>query len=115
MTFSVDNATVRIVAPDGTSITNLKLAPQSPVSPPIQISPDKRTYELQGVTSETNLNFGLGFNYIPFWSALGVLPWIVGLEVVIVAFALVLRVRRGPGVTVPVPVENLREQSMCRS
>ncbi len=107
--FLFDNATVRIVAPDGTSITNLKLVPQSPVSPPIQISQDKRTFELQGVTSETNLNFGLSFNYIPFWSAFGVLPWIIGLEVVVVAFALVMRVRRGPGLAVPVPVENLRE------
>ena len=107
--FLFDTATVRIVAPDGTSITNLKLAPQSPVSGPIQISQDQRTFKLQGVTSQTNLNFGLSFNYLPFWSAFGVLPWIIGLEVVIVAFALVMRVRRSPEIAVPVPVENLRE------
>ncbi len=107
--FLFDNATVKIVAPDGTSITNFKLAPQSPISFPIQISQDQRTFELQGVTSQTNLNFGLSFNYLPFWSAFGVLPWIVELEVVIVAVALVMRVRRGPELAVPIPVENLRE------
>jgi chromosome segregation ATPase len=40
---------------------------------------------------------------------MGILPWIVGLEVVIVAFALVMRLRRGPELAVPVPVEKLRE------
>jgi hypothetical protein len=107
--FLFDNATVTIVAPDGTSMTDLKLAPQSPVSDPIQISQDKRTFRLQGVTSQANLNFGLSFNYLPFWSAFEVLPWIVGLEAVIAAFALVMSVRRGPELAVPIPVENLRE------
>jgi chromosome segregation ATPase len=37
------------------------------------------------------------------------LPWIAGLEVVIVAFALVTRLRRGPELAVPIPVEKLRE------
>ena len=103
------DATVRIIAPDGVSITNLKLADQSPVSYPIQVSQDERTFKLRGISNANNLGFGLTFNYLAFWSAMGILPWIVGLEVVIVAFALVMRLRRGPELAVPVPVEKLRE------
>jgi opacity protein-like surface antigen len=107
--FVFSNATVRIVAPDGISIMSLKLAQQSPVSYPIQVSQDEHAFKLQGVTDETSLTFGLAFSYVPFWSALGVLSWIAGLEVVIIAFALVMRLRRGPELVVPIPVEKLRE------
>lgn len=101
--------TVRIIAPDGVSVTNLKLADQSPISYPIQVSQDERTFQLQGISNLNSLSFGLTFNYLAFWSALGILPWIVGLEVVIVAFAVVMRLRRGPELAVPIPVERLRE------
>ena len=103
------DATVRIIAPDGVSITNLKLADQSPVSYPIQVSQDERTFKLRGISNANSLSFGLTFTYLAFSSAMGILPWIVGLEVVIVAFALVMRLRRGPELAVPVPVEKLRE------
>ena len=107
--FLYKNATVRITAPDGISISNLKVAPQSPVSHPIQISQDDRSFKLEGITSQANLTLGFVFGYIPFWSAFRVLPWIAGLEVVILAFALATRLRRGPALAVPIPVENLRE------
>lgn len=107
--FLFRNATVRIITPDGMSITKLQMLPQSPLSSPIHISPDNRSFNLQGATALTNLGFGLAFNYSPFWAAIGVIPWIAGLEVVILAFALVTRFRRGPELAVPVPVEKLRE------
>ena len=107
--FLFSNATVRIVTPDGMTITNLKMLPQSPLSNPIHISPDDRTFNFQGATAQTSLAFGLAFNYSPFWVALGVIPWIAGLEVVILAFALLMRFGRGPELAVPVPVEKLRE------
>jgi hypothetical protein len=107
--FLFRNATVTIVAPAGMSITTLKLVPQSPVSHPIQISPDQRTFNIRGATAQTSLGFGLAFNYLPFWSAFGVLGWIAGLEVVIVGFALAIRLRRGAELAVPIPVEKLRE------
>lgn len=107
--FLFSNATVRIVAPAGMSITNLKMTPQSPVSHPIQISPDQRTFNLRGANAQTNVTFGLAFNYLPFWSAFGVLGWITGLEGVIFAFALATRLRRGAELAVPIPVEQLRE------
>ena len=103
------NATVRIVAPPGMSITSLKIVPQSPVSYPIQISPDERTFIIRGATAQTSLAFGLGFDYLPFWSAFGVLGWIAALEVVLFALALATRLRRGVGPVVPIPVERLRE------
>jgi opacity protein-like surface antigen len=106
--FLCRNATVTIVAPDGFSITSLKTPEQSPVSYPIQVGQNDRTFRLEGVTSQANMTVGAMVNYLPFWSAFSVLPWIAGLEVVIVAFALVMRFRRAPEV-VPVPVENLRE------
>ena len=107
--FLFPNATVTIVTPPGMSITNFQLIPQSPVSYPIQISPDQRTFKIRGATAQTSLAFGLTFNYLPFWSAFGVLGWLTGLEVVIVAFALVTRLRRGAELAVPIPVERLRE------
>lgn len=107
--FLFKNATVRIVAPDGITVTNLKLADQSPISYPMQISQNQRTFNLRGISDANNLEFGLTFSYLSFWSALGILPWIIGLEVVIVAFALVMRLRRGPELAVPIPVERLRE------
>jgi hypothetical protein len=107
--FLFDNASVRMVMPDGVTIKSLNITPQSPVSYPIQISPDQRSFQLQGATDLMNLNFQMAFNYGPFWSAFPFLPWITALEVVIVAFALVVRIRRGPELEVPVPVENLRQ------
>jgi hypothetical protein len=107
--FLFKNTTVRIVAPQGISVTKLQLLPQSPISTPIAVSPDERTFNIQGATTQTGLSFGLAFSYVPFWSAVGVLPWIAFLEVAIVALALVMRFRKGPELAVPVPVEKLRE------
>jgi chromosome segregation ATPase len=56
-----------------------------------------------------NLTVGMILNYSPFSSAFGALPWLVGVELAIAAFALVVTVRRGPELAVPVPVEKLRE------
>jgi opacity protein-like surface antigen len=106
--FLYRNATVKIIAPDGLSITGLKTPPQSPVSYPIQMSQNDRSFKLEGVTSQANMTLGVVFNYPPLWSAFQVLPWIAGLEVVILAFVLVTRFRRAPEV-VPIPVEKLRE------
>jgi hypothetical protein len=75
----------------------------------MQISQDERSFQLQGITTQTKLDFGLAFNYLPFWSAFPVLPWIAELEVVVLAFALVMRLRRAPELAVPIPVEKLRE------
>ena len=107
--FLYSNATVRIVGPPGMSITDFRIIPQSPVAYPIKISPDQRTFNIRGATAQTNMTFGLGFNYLPFWSAFGVLGWVAGLEVVIFAFALATRLRRGAELAVPIPVERLRE------
>jgi hypothetical protein len=103
------NATVKIIVPDGISVTNLNLPQQSPVSPPIQVSPDERTFTLKGITNQNPMSFGLTFNFVPFWSAFEALPWIAGFEVLIIAAGLAVRLRRGPGLEVPVPVEKLRE------
>jgi hypothetical protein len=86
----------------------LKTPKQSPVSYPIQIGQNDRSFGLEGVTGQANMTLGVTFNYLPFWSAFSVMPWIAGLEFVIVAFALVTRFRRTPEV-VPIPVEKLRE------
>jgi len=51
----------------------------------------------------------MSLSYLPFWSAFGYLPWLVGLEVVLAAVLLVNRFRKGPEVAIPVPVEKLRE------
>ncbi len=107
--FLLDNATVRIITPSGVSISNLKTPAQSPLSNPIEYNPGRSTFTLSGVTSSDNVTVGLILNYNPFWSAFAALPWLVGLEVAIAAFALAVKIRRGPELEVPVPVERLRE------
>lgn len=108
--FIIDNATMRIVAPNGVNISNDPKTPaQSSLSYPIQYNPNKYEFSLNGVTSLNNLTIGVRLSYSPFWSAYSALPWLVGLEVAIGAVALILKIRRGPELEVPVPVERLRE------
>lgn len=107
--FLFDNVTVTITAPNGVSFNDVKLPTQSPVSSPIQYDPVKHVFALKGVTSLDNVTFAATVNYIPFLSGFGALPWLFGVEVAIAAFALAVKVRRGPELEVPVPVERLRE------
>lgn len=104
-----DNATVRIITPSGVTVSDIKTLPQSPISSPIEYNPDSREFALQGISTMNNLTVGLTLNGSPFSSAFGGLPWLVGLELAIAAFALAVMVRRGPELAVPVPVEKLRE------
>jgi hypothetical protein len=104
-----DNATVRIITPDGVSVSDVKIPAQSPLSDPITYDAKSREFTLEGISTMNNLTVGLTLNYSPFWSAFGSLPWLVGLELAIAAFALAVTVRRGPELAVPVPVENLRD------
>jgi hypothetical protein len=105
----IQTVTVRIITPSGISLGNLKLPSQSSVTPPLNVSADYRTIKLQGITNLNNLTFGSTFNYIPFWSAVQVLPWIFVFEVVVFAAVIANKYRRGPELAVPVPVERLRE------
>jgi len=107
--FLYDNASVRFIAPSGATVSDVKIPPQSPAAYPIQIEEKEHTFELRGITDLNNLTVGVAFTYVPFSSAFGTLPWIVGLEVAVVALAVVLRLRRGPELEVPIPVERLRE------
>ncbi len=107
--FLFDSATVRIITPSGVSVSDVKTPTQSPLSNPITYNPGEHDFLLSGVTSSDNVTVGLTLNYNPFWSAYGALPWLVGLEVAIVAFAAAVKIRRGPELAVPIPVERLRE------
>jgi hypothetical protein len=107
--FLFDTATVRIITPDGVSVSNVKTLAQSPLANPIVYEPTNRDFILKGITNLNNLTVGLTLSYNPFWSAFGALPWLVGLEVAIAAFALAVKIRRGPELAVPIPVEKLRE------
>jgi hypothetical protein len=107
--FVILNATVKIIAPTGMEIANLNLPPQSPVSPLIQVSDNQRTFQLQGVTNQNNLGFSATVIFLPFWSALTLVEFLLALEVAIFGVVVIQRYRRGPVVAVPVPVEKLRE------
>jgi len=107
--FVFDNATVKIQAPRGTSIENVILPTSNPASPPIQYDPTKERIVLQGVTESSNVTLAVFYKFVPFWAAFEYLPWILGLEVVLGAAVLITKIRRGPELAVPVPVENLRE------
>jgi hypothetical protein len=107
--FVFDSATIKIIAPRGVSIDNVILPPSNPVSPPIQYDPILGQIQLLGVTVSSNVTLGVFFRYLPFWAAFGFLPWLLGLEVAFAAVVLAVRVRRGPELAIPVPVEKLRE------
>jgi hypothetical protein len=105
----ITDCTVRIITPSGISLNNLKLPPQSPITPPFQVSDNYRTIKLSGITNQNNLTFSLTFNYLPFWSAIQILPWIFISEIAIFAAIIVSKYKRGPSISVPIPVERLRE------
>ena len=107
--FIFDDVTVRILTPTGGEISNVVLPPQSAINKPAQYDPISRQIALGGITSSNNVTLTMSFTYLPFWSALGYMPWLLGLEVVLAAALLVNRYRKGPEVEVPVPVEKLRE------
>ncbi len=107
--FLFDTATVRIITPSGGSVSTVKTPAQSPLSNPIAYDPSQRDFLLSGVTSADNVTVGMTVNYNPVWSAYAALPWLAGLEVAIVAFAIAVKIRRGPELEVPIPVERLRE------
>ena len=107
--FLFDNATVKIMTPAGAEISNVILPAPSPLNAPIQYDATNKQIALGGVTSSSNVTLTMSLSYLPFWTASGYLPWLIGLEVVLAAALLVNRYRKGPEVTVPVPVEKLRE------
>jgi hypothetical protein len=107
--FLFDNATVKLITPSGVTIGNVKTPTQPPIANPIQYNSENREFTLQGITGLNNVTVGLRLNYAPFWSAYGALPWIFGLELAIAAVALAVKIRRGPELAVPVPVEKLRD------
>jgi hypothetical protein len=107
--FVLDNATVKIQAPPGTKIENVILPTTNAVVPPIQYDAAEDEIVLQGVTGGSNVTLGIFYRFAPFWAAFDYLPWILGLEVVLAAAIIVTKIRRGPELAVPVPVEKLRE------
>jgi len=107
--FIFDSATVKIQTPSGVEISNVVVPPQSVINTPAEYDPVNKQVVLNGVTNSNNVTLALSFTYLPFWSALGYMPWLVGVEVVLAAAILVNRFRKGPEVAVPVPVEKLRE------
>jgi hypothetical protein len=107
--FVFDTATVKIMAPSGIRIDNVILPTSNPISPPIQYDHAKQQIQLQGVTVSSNVTLGVFFSFIPFWAAFEYLPWLLGIEVAFAAVVLADRIRRGPELAIPVPVENLRE------
>ncbi len=107
--FLFQKATARITTPPGMTVTGLRIAPQSAAAYPVQVEQNQTSFRLQGVTDMNDLQFSVTVGYLPFWSAFEAFPWILGLEIAIIAFAIVAKFRRGPQLEVPVPVERLRE------
>ena len=107
--FAFANATVIIQAPRGFKIENVVLPTSNPAAPPIVYDPAKNEFVIQGATSSSNVTLGIFYKFPPFWAGFDYLPWIFGLEVVLAAVVVVTRIRRGPEMAIPVPVERLRE------
>jgi hypothetical protein len=107
--FAFGNATVKIQAPRGFKIENIILPATNPATPPIQYDSTKAQLELHGITVSSNVTLGIFYAFVPFWAGFDYLPWIFGLEVALVAVVIADRIRRGPQLAIPVPVEKLRE------
>ena len=107
--FVFDSAVVKIQGPRGTKIENVILPTSNAVAAPINYDAVKDQVVLQGVTSSSNVTLGVFYKLLPFWAAFEYLPWIFGVEVVLAAAIIVTKIRRGPELAVPVPVEKLRE------
>lgn len=107
--FVFQNATVKIQAPHGFRVQNVILPTTNPAAPAVQYDPTKQEFTLQGITSYSNVTLGIFYTLAPFWAGFGYLPWVLGLEVAIAAVFIVTKIRRGPELAIPVPVEKLRE------
>jgi len=107
--FIFDTATVKIQAPHGVKIGDVTLPPGNPMSPPVQYDSATREINLQGVTSSSNVTVGIQYSFQPFWAGFEYLPWLVGLEAILGVAVLAVKIRKGPELAVPIPVENLRE------
>ena len=108
--FVINNATVKIQAPSGAKIENVVLPTiTNPLAPPINYDSTTRQLTLGGVTQNSNVTLGIFYSLLPFWAAFQYLPWLLGLEVALAAVFMVVRIRRGPELVIPVPVEKLRE------
>jgi hypothetical protein len=107
--FAFANATVRIQAPKGFKIENVVLPSSNPAAPPIQYDPTKDQLDLHGITSSSNVTVGIYYTYVPFWAGYDYIPWLFGLEILLAAAIVVTKIRKGPELEIPIPVEKLRE------
>ena len=107
--FAFDDAVIKIQAPRGISIENVILPTGNALNPSISYDPSTSSVEMRGVTASTNVTLEVFYKFDPFWAAYSYLPWVFGLEVLFGAVVFVDRMRRGPQVAIPVPVEKLRE------
>jgi len=107
--FAFANATVRIQAPKGFKIENVVLPSSNPAAPPIQYDPTKDQLDLHGITSSSNVTVGIYYTYVPFWAGYDYIPWLFGLEILLAAAIVVTKIRKGPELAIPIPVEKLRE------
>ena len=107
--FAFQNAIVKIQAPAGFKIDNVILPPTNPAAPPIQYLPANKQWSLQGVSASSNVTVAIFYTFVPFWAGYDYLPWIFGLEIALAAVLIVTKIRRGPELAIPIPVERLRE------
>jgi len=107
--FVFQSATVKIQAPKGFKVENVILPTTTPASPPVQYDPTNEELNLQDVSSSSNVTFAVVYKLAPFWAGWDYIPWIFGLEVALAAVFIVIKIRRGPELAIPVPVEKLRE------
>jgi hypothetical protein len=107
--FVFQSAIVKIQAPSGTVIENVILPANNPAAPPSVYNSTSRAIAIQDATQASNVTLGVFYKFAPFWAGFDYLPWLLGLEVVLGAAVMITRVRRGPEIAVPIPVEKLRE------
>ena len=107
--FAYRTAIIRIQTPSGVTFDNVILPSSNPLAPTPVYNSTYHVIILKDVSQTSNVTLGDFYRFSPFWAAYAYLPWILGLEVVLGAAVLVTKVRRGPEIEIPVPVERLRE------
>lgn len=102
----VENLTVSLTVPKGLAVESITRAPTSRNA--VSLFDDRMTFELRGVSPLHNTTFAMVYKYPPFWAALTPLAWVAILEAAVVSVLLVNRLRKPPGLEVPVPTERIR-------
>lgn len=103
----IEKAEVRIVLPRGVAVESNNIAPASRTE--TSAYETVLIYSFEAATPLQNLTLKLSYRYLPFWSALIPLMWVLLIEVAFAAVLAVSKVRKPVTAVAVVPVDRIME------